>query len=73
MVVGTLLLGVIGVVAFMSMQPNKPKARSANKEKMKPRGARAPVHAAPVSLTRMLRAPQMTGMRSDGSCGPVYL
>lgn len=45
MIVGTLLLGVVGVVAFMSMQPNKPKARAASGSKMKPRGAPPPALA----------------------------
>ena len=42
-IVGTLILGVVGVIAFLALQPADQKKRSSSKG-MKPRGANPRTH-----------------------------
>lgn len=62
---GTLVLGLLGLVAFFMSQPTAAKKRSEGSG-MKPRGAHRPsVDGKSVLLRCLVRCSQMTGTRSE--------
>ena len=56
-IVGTLILGVVGVIAFLALQPADQKKRSSSKG-MKPRGANPRTHG-PACCPRPPRSPHV--------------